>query len=720
MALLPGFEYDIFISYRHNDNLDGWVTDFVQNLEKELKGTLKDTVTIYFDKNPHDGLLETHNVDKSLEGKLKCLIFIPIISQTYCDPKSFAWQHEFCAFNKLAKEDAFGRDVKVSGGNVASRILPIRIHDIDAEDKALLENELGGILRPIEFIFKSPGVNRPLTSSDNPDKNLNKTFYRDQVNKTANAIKEIITSLKTPVHPSAPAANTQNPTPKTQPPSIKTVSLITLGLMVLMALLYTASQFMGSSDKEPEIIDKSIAVLPFTDMSPGKDQEYLGDGIAEEVINVLAQSRDLRVIGRTSSFQFKGKNLDLRKIGDSLGVAYVLEGSVRKLKDQLRITAQLIKTADGSHVWSKGFDRKAEESFDIQDDIAQTVSNSLQASLQQEGTELATIARNKDAYDLYLQGLYFFNKRGEGVAKGLASLKQSIALDSSFAPAYSALAGCYAILAQTRAMPSQEGIRESKKWADKAIALDPHAAQAFLWKGYIALFMENKWVEAQQSLERSIELNPNDMYALGIYCFYLIYIQGDPIEGEKLARKAIQLDPLGFANHASLGHTLFAKGEFDSGLEAFQKANDLNDQASSPYTGMASILIVTKRIDDALKVIEKGIMLTGRNPNMLLYLLHIMEISGKTDEAVKIYDEIQGLRHEGKADFYSLGAAAAAIGRTDEAFRYFDLALEDQNGGFIFWNPFNPDPDKWRVSLRKDPRYQKIMDRLAFPKKASN
>ncbi len=111
-SLIPTFEYYIFISYRHNDNLDGWVTEFEQNLEKELRGTIKEPLTIYFDKNPHDGLLETHNVDKSLEGKLKCLIFIPIISQTYCDPKSFAWQHEFVAFNKLAKEDQFGRDIR--------------------------------------------------------------------------------------------------------------------------------------------------------------------------------------------------------------------------------------------------------------------------------------------------------------------------------------------------------------------------------------------------------------------------------------------------------------------------------------------------------------------------------------------------------------------------------------------------------------------------------
>jgi hypothetical protein len=118
-SLLPDFEYDIFISYRHNDNLDGWVTDFVRHLEKELKGTIKESVSIYFDRNPHDGLLESHNVDKSLEGKLKCLIFIPIISQTYCDPKSFAWQYEFCVFNKISGNDAFGTDIQLGNGNVA-------------------------------------------------------------------------------------------------------------------------------------------------------------------------------------------------------------------------------------------------------------------------------------------------------------------------------------------------------------------------------------------------------------------------------------------------------------------------------------------------------------------------------------------------------------------------------------------------------------------------
>ena len=180
-SILPGFEYDIFISYRHNDNRSGWVTEFVNALQEELAATIKEPLSIYFDKNPHDGLLETHNVDKSLEGKLKCLIFIPIISQTYCDPKSFAWQHEFVVFNKLAQADQLGRDIKLSNGNVASRILPIKIHELDAADKAVLENEIGGMLRPIDFIYKEPGVNRPLTSTDAKIDNQNKTDYKNHL-----------------------------------------------------------------------------------------------------------------------------------------------------------------------------------------------------------------------------------------------------------------------------------------------------------------------------------------------------------------------------------------------------------------------------------------------------------------------------------------------------------------------------------------------------------
>jgi predicted esterase len=200
-SIIEGYTYDIFISYRQKDNkYDGWVTEFVDNLKRELEATFKEEVSVYFDINPHDGLLETHDVDASLKDKLKCLVFIPIISRTYCDPKSFAWDHEFKVFIEQASEDQFGLKVTLPGGNVANRVLPIRINDLDTSDTKLCESILGGVLRGVDFIYKEPGVNRPLRSNeDNPHDNLNHTNYRNQINKVALAVKDIIESMKTSI-----------------------------------------------------------------------------------------------------------------------------------------------------------------------------------------------------------------------------------------------------------------------------------------------------------------------------------------------------------------------------------------------------------------------------------------------------------------------------------------------------------------------------------------
>ncbi|MCE2956877.1 MAG: hypothetical protein LW841_06955, partial [Flammeovirgaceae bacterium] len=286
MALLPNYEYDVFISYRHKDNkYDGWVTDFVANLRREIGATFKEDISVYFDSNPYDGLLETHSVDKSLEAKLKSLVFIPIISQTYCDTKSFAWQHEFCVFNKLAKEDPLGRDIRLSNGNVASRILPIKIHDLDAEDQAILEKELGGALRAVEFIFKSAGVNRPLHASDKREENFNRLFYRDQINKVANAIKEITNGMRNP------------------------------GIRNVVSLKNSTNQTVA---EENEGSNKSIAVLPFTNLSQDAAQEYFADGITENILNQLALNSTLRVISRTSIARYKNSGKAVPEIAREL------------------------------------------------------------------------------------------------------------------------------------------------------------------------------------------------------------------------------------------------------------------------------------------------------------------------------------------------------------------------------------------------------------------
>jgi len=197
-ALIVGFEYDIFISYRQNDNkYDGWVTEFVEKLQQELDATVKDKLTVFFDENPKEGLLETHQVDSSISSKIKSLLFIPIISQTYCDTSSFAWTQEFIKFKEEADKDELGRNIRLQNGNYASRIIPVKIHEIESEDTLLLENELSGNLRSVDFIYSDSGVNRPLRPVDDDIlAGSSRLLYRNQINKVANAVKEIVKGIK--------------------------------------------------------------------------------------------------------------------------------------------------------------------------------------------------------------------------------------------------------------------------------------------------------------------------------------------------------------------------------------------------------------------------------------------------------------------------------------------------------------------------------------------
>ena len=197
-SILPGYESDIFISYRHNDNkYDGWVTEFVDKLRQELDATLKDKLSLYFDKNPQEGLLDTHQVHASLQGKIKSIIFIPIISQTYCDVNSFAWKEEFLTFLSEADRDSLGKTIRTVSGNVISRVLPIRIHEIEGDDVRMLERELGGVMRSIDFIYQDAGVNRPLRSKDDDLSGAQtRLLFRNQINKVANSVKELIGGIK--------------------------------------------------------------------------------------------------------------------------------------------------------------------------------------------------------------------------------------------------------------------------------------------------------------------------------------------------------------------------------------------------------------------------------------------------------------------------------------------------------------------------------------------
>ena len=273
-TLLPDFEYDIFISYRHNDNLfDGWVTEFVTHLKDELRATVKGELRIYFDKDSRDGLGDTHQVDASLEHRLRALIFIPLLSLTYCDTERFSWQHELLPFQRLASADRLGLYLPLASGNVGCRILPLRIHNLDPDDVRLLEHTLGGPLRSIDFTYQELGVNRPLRAKDDElARPAGSLLYRNQINKVANAIKELVlaarqTAAAAPSLPGAAPAAASAPHP-TAPEAARPPEPAS----PVVFLAWTSKELMPQREELALICTKAgLRVVPNSDCPPDED-----------------------------------------------------------------------------------------------------------------------------------------------------------------------------------------------------------------------------------------------------------------------------------------------------------------------------------------------------------------------------------------------------------------------------------------------------------------
>jgi tetratricopeptide (TPR) repeat protein len=481
-SLIPGYEYDIFISYRQKDNKgDKWVNKFVDVLKAELEATFKEDISVYFDENPHDRLQDTHNVDKSLEGKLRCLIFIPILSQTYCDPSSFAWQFEFLAFTKFSREDSLGRDIKLRNGNYASRILPIRIHDLEPEDVKLFEKETGSVLRALDFVFKtSSGVNRPLkVMEDHPNDNLNKTFYGDQINKVAIAIKEIILGLKSgPIGSGSEKiqlksvgkeANRETSTDENEKPVklriIKVLSGILISALLILVVIL-AYQRIFRHDKFDNLRSSdgriSVAVMPFQNMTSDTTWNVWQDGIQNLLITSLSNSEELKV-RQTESINglLLSKGLTnyssltpsvASTISKQLEANLVICGSINKAGSTMRVVTELIDSKTQEVFKSYQIECPSTEAmiFPIVDSLSVLVNNYLIISKLKkqvpQGMELLVNTSSPEAYRLYIYGSKAFFKRDYLAAVNW--LSQSVAIDSNFNLATTNLSFAYAYLGE--------------------------------------------------------------------------------------------------------------------------------------------------------------------------------------------------------------------------------------------------------------------------------
>lgn len=682
-SIVSGYEYDIFISYRHKDNRsvsgssvhslghqpnNGWVTDFVTDLSKELESTFKEDISIYFDSNPIDGLLETHNVDKSLEGKLKALIFIPILSQIYCDPRSFAWQNEFCAFNKVALADTIGRDIRLRNGNVASRVLPITIHNLDPEDRSLIEAELQSKLRSIDFIFRSPGVNRPLRPDDKRQDNANNLFYRDQINKVANAIKEIATAIKYPGRTSDAYFDGSAEEVVEQP----------------------ASQAETKGKAEQNLLEKSLAVLPFLSLSQDPSQEYFADGITENILIQLSSLPQLRVISRTSVMRYKKTTKSAPEIATELGVKFILEGSAQAHGNKVRITVQLIDAIKDHHVWSKVFVESMDDIFAIQSSVAEVVAKELKSSLNPQVNEkLKEVpTKNLEAYDLFLKGRHAFNQWSvDGYRTASEYFKKAIEKDPEFKQAYSYLASSYsARMSWNGDLSPDEALKNIEVYLQEAWKRGP-TDNDYLTKAFVEFFVTKDFKSSEKLLLQAIELNPNNAIVLYTYS-YLLNMMGRFDEAIEFVEKAKIVEPLTVAyfNYQTISLHLLNRQE--EALGTLSEALQLYPTVLRLYDFLGRIYLTMGRYEDAIEALSSGLRSSKiRPPSMVAYLASAYAKSDNKEKAKELLSELtkRGEANEKGVNVYVVHILNA-LGDVDSARIGLEKAKKSNDIDLIWWN----------------------------------
>ena len=699
-SIISGYEYDIFISYRQKDNKhDGWVTEFVDNLKGEIESTFKEEISIYFDINPSDGLLETHDVAESLKDKLKCLVFIPIISRTYCDPNCFAWEYEFKAFVEQASKDQFGLKLKLPNGNVVNRVLPVRIYELDPNDIKLCEFILGGVLRSVDFIYKSAGVNRPLNPSDNSHDNLNKTYYRDQINKVANSIKEIITSIGQHF-PQKEEAPKEAFKPILFPRESNKTKII-VPTVIALVLLVLAYFLIPTLSKPKEQFEKSVAVLPFANLSNDPEQEYFSDGIVEAILDHLFKIGELKVTSGTSTKRYKSTELSVKEIGRELGVSSILEGSVQKIGNNVRITAQLIDSRTDVHLWSEIYDRNISDIFSIQSEVAQSVARELKATLTSK--EKGQIEKNQTssviAYNLYLQGRFFWNKRTEEEQKkSIEFFEKSVALDPNYALAYAGMADAYFILTWRGWLHNPEGYIRAKGFALQALEIDNNLAEAHTSLGWLLFWSEWKWEEARKELNRAIELNPNYANAHQAYSELLDILRQDKAAREQL-NLALELDPLSPAMNGLNGLHYYNEGKLKESLEACHRLAEI-DLYNSQGVYWQYFRIYLRNGED-LKAIEALQKLMPGNAMTIKEVYYKSGINGIFNYLIE--SEI----NKSTNYFRTLASLYAKLDKKEEELSWLEKAMKENLTNLPEINN-NPDFD----NVRSEPRFQAIIKKM--------
>lgn len=452
----------------------------------------------------------------------------------------------------------------------------------------------------------------------------------------------------------------------------------------------------------------SVAILPFENMSPEKEGEYFADGISEEITNVLAGLPDLHVVARTSAFSFKGQQADIREIGRQLNVSYLVEGSVRRAGDTLRITAQLIDTATGYHVWSERFDRAMGDVFEIQDEIARAVAGQLSEHVQQSGASPRPVVRSSEpqAYEAYLKGRQLIaGFEGGVVVDAAARFEESIALDPGFAAARAGLAEALTLQSigfQVR--PEKETMPRARDEADRALELDPDLPEAHLARALVAMYYEWDYRTAKAAFDSAQRLGPNVARVHMWREFYFTYVEHEYGAAIEANRRAQELNPLDLGARSREPTVRYLFGDLTEAEELFRGMLAEAPDASLLHTGLADTLSRQGRIDEAVTSMERALEVGGPVVAWLGILASLYGLQGAVDKGRDLLRQLETRSSQGYVSSFWIAIAQAGLGDLDAAFSSLETARADRDSSllYLFFAPR-------AMGLQSDPRFPEVL-----------
>jgi serine/threonine-protein kinase len=453
---------------------------------------------------------------------------------------------------------------------------------------------------------------------------------------------------------------------------------------------------------------KAIAVLPLANRSADPENEYFSDGMTEEIINALAKVPGIQVASRTSSFTFKGKEVDIREIGEKLGVSSVLEGSVRKVGSRVRITAQLINVADGYHLWSETYDRQLEDVFAIQDEISRAIVDALKLRLGSEADTLVAPAKNIEAYTLYLKGRFVFNKDTEpSTRKALDLFQQSLLQDPGYARSYAGIADCWTQLADDFVVPD-DAYPRAKAAATRALQHDPDLVEAITSVGKVLCWYEWDFGGAERQLGRAVALNENHAEAHWAFGSVLPTV-GRLAEAVEEMRKALVLDPLYAVYSRWLARFLLFGGDYLGSIAQGRKTMDLNADYAYSYLDIGSAYLELGDPEAALRWFQRG---QGMETSVRSYdalIVRALAPLGRREEAEEILHRLdEESRHQYvRSEIMAMGYAA--VGDLDSAFACLERAFQVRSAGLIYLHV-----DPGYKPLRDDPRFHRLVEQIGL------